>query len=110
MTERPLARQGDILIIPTDQPRPDGLDRQARDRQGRLVLAEGEATGHAHAIADPDAELFGTELEDRFLEVLADGGVTLRHDEHAPILLPPGNYVVRRQREWTAGEVRRVAA
>lgn len=109
MTSPRLVRQGDILIIPTSEPRPDGLTSQPRDAAGRLVLAEGEITGHAHAIADPDAELFGGDLEDRFLTVLADGGVTLRHEEHAPIHLPLGDYVVRRQREWTAGDVRRVA-
>lgn len=108
MTSPRLVRQGDILIIPIDT-RPDGLTSQPRDVAGRLVLAEGEVTGHAHAIADPGADLFGSDLEDRFLTVLAEGGVTLRHEEHAPIVLPPGNYVVRRQREWTAGDVRRVA-
>lgn len=107
-SHRPLVRQGDILIIPTDS-RPDGLTPQPRDAEGRLVLAEGEVTGHAHAIVDPGADLFGDALEDRFLAVLAEGGVTLRHEEHAPITIPPGDYIVRRQREWTAGDVRRVA-
>jgi hypothetical protein len=60
-----------------------------RDR-GRIVLALGEATGHAHAIADPQAALVETELEERFLHVLAEGGVLLCHEEHASVRLPQG--------------------
>lgn len=108
MTSPRLVRQGDILIIPSE-PRPDGLTPQPHDTAGRLVLAEGEVTGHAHAIVDPGADLFGSDLEDRFLTVLAEGGVALVHEEHDTIHLPPGDYVVRRQREWTAGDARRVA-
>lgn len=94
-------RQGDIALIPVDSI-PGGLEKAKRDR-GRIVLAYGEVTGHAHAIASRGAELLGTdELQDRFLRVLAEGGVALRHEEHATITLPKGDYIVRRQREYTA--------
>jgi hypothetical protein len=39
-----LIRQGDLLLVPVSG-FPDGVRRA---RSGRLVLAEGEATGHAH--------------------------------------------------------------
>jgi hypothetical protein len=74
------------------------------------VLALGEATGHAHAIADPGVVLVETELQERFLQVLAAGGVLLRHEEHHPVLLPPGAYQVRRQREYLPGADWRWAA
>ena len=42
-------RQGDVLLIPTDAI-PEKAKRVTRDA-GRIVLAYGEVTGHAHAIA-----------------------------------------------------------
>lgn len=100
-------RQGDVLLIATDQT-PEGPEIP-RDRRRRIVLAYGEATGHAHAIADRGAVLRGVDLERRFLEVLADGGVTLSHEEHDPIRVPRGTYRVVRQREWASEGVRWVA-
>jgi len=40
-----------VLLLATDEV-PAGLASVPRDR-GRVVLAYGEATGHAHAIAEP---------------------------------------------------------
>src|SRR6476660_4884879 len=58
---RGLIRQGDVLLIPVDAERFDGAAPAARrvlERvEGRLVLAEGEATGHAHAILEKHARL-----------------------------------------------------
>jgi len=90
-------RQGDILLV-----RFAGLPNeviQPRDAKGRLVLAEGEATGHAHAIVHSGARLHGSESDDRLLEVLAEDGVDLVHEEHATIRIPPGVYRVIHQRE-----------
>jgi len=64
------------------------------------VLAEGEATGHAHAIAEKRAHLYGDSLANRFLRILDEGGVDLVHEEHATIHLDPGSYRVVRQRQW----------
>ena len=90
-------RQGDVLLVRVAD-LPNNAE-QPRDSQGRLVLAEGEATGHAHAILHEWARLHGSELDDRFLEVLAEGGVDLVHEEHATIRVPRGMYRVIRQRE-----------
>src|ERR1700688_418630 len=49
-------RQGDILIVPVDQ-LPAGLKWIEREN-GRVILAHGEVTGHAHAIKDKSAALF----------------------------------------------------
>jgi hypothetical protein len=103
----PHYRQGDILLVAVPAI-PEDARPLPRDR-GRIVLALGEATGHAHAIADPLAILVETELAGRFLHVLAEGGVLLRHEEHEPLLLPAGAYQVRRQREHVPGDWRTVA-
>jgi hypothetical protein len=73
-----------------------------------VVLAYGESTGHAHAIAEDEAEMLQTE-EARFLRVLAEGGVSLIHEEHATITVPPGEYEVVLQREYTPEAIRRVS-
>jgi hypothetical protein len=94
-------RQGDVLLVPVVKV-PDRATPHERDG-GRAVLAYGEVTGHAHAITEPSALLF-----DRFgdLYLQADGSVTLRHEEHAPISIEPGVYRVVRQRQWESGYVR----
>lgn len=103
-------RQGDVMIRRRAHNRiPETAQTVARDR-GRIVLAYGEVTGHAHAIADREAELYhDVETERRFLQVLAEGGVDLVHEEHATITIPPGEYEVIRQREYAPEAVRNVA-
>ena len=103
-----LFRQGDVLIVATRKKTPEvaPLNRDG----GRIVLAYGENTGHAHAIADREATLHALpDTDDRFLEVLAQAGVALTHEEHATIVLPKGNYIIRQQREYSPVEIRRVA-
>lgn len=97
-------RQGDVFIERV-RARPKAAKPVARDR-GRVVLAYGEVTGHAHAILEPEALLFDAGGE---LYLQADGTVTLRHEEHAPITLEKGTYRVTRQREYSPEEIRNVA-
>lgn len=80
---------------------------------GRVVLAHGEVTGHAHAIASKSAILYETtddaaavSLGTRILAARAD--VALRHEEHKTINVPSGTWGVRIQRQYDAGEFRRV--
>lgn len=103
-------RQGDILIVGVEAV-PAGAQPLDSTR-GRLVLAEGEVTGHAHAIVATaeEATLYSVADEiDRWLRVRSHQGVALRHQEHATIRLAPGNYRIVRQREYAPGEIRRVA-
>lgn len=104
-----LRRQGDILLIPVSTI-PEGLAEVPRVH-GQIVLAEGEATGHLHAIESPEATFLAAdlaEIEGRFLAVEAE--VDLTHPEHDTVTLPPGNYEVRRQREYVdAGGISYVA-
>jgi hypothetical protein len=91
-------RQGDVLLI-----RVDGLfatkGRKVSREDGRVVLAHGEATGHAHAIEAEHADLYEAADGKRLLEVLGEP-VTLDHEEHGTLTLDPGVYEVRRQREY----------
>ncbi|WP_329585945.1 hypothetical protein OG500_34290 [Kitasatospora sp. NBC_01250] len=116
-------RQGDVLLVPVDPSAASaeaglveqveragraGLTKQQRDARGRLVLALGEVTGHAHAVVGPgellrDPGAFGA----AWLH-LPEGGRVV-HEEHAAIALPRGWYRVVRQREYAPGAVRVVA-
>ena len=100
-------RQGDILLVEVASI-PEGA-RHIAHCEDRIVIAEGEATGHAHQIVAAGAELLEASPDERFLRVLAEGGVELTHEEHAAILLPRGDYRVARQREYVPDDVRRVA-
>lgn len=119
-----LYRQGDVLIRRVNAlPDDDQLKLRAPEA-GRLVLAHGEATGHAHAIAvdpapwaeEPDitqadvaavTTLF--EARDGRLYLKAQKAVDVVHEEHDTITLEPGVYEVSRQREYSPEEIRRVA-
>ena len=105
-------RQGDVLVLPVSEddvpPAIKTSSPEPRDGRARIVLAFGEATGHAHAITAP-GELFRTAspLDPDYLHLPRGGRLT--HEEHAPITLPAGWYRVIRQREYTPREVRTVA-
>jgi hypothetical protein len=103
-------RQGDVLLVPVPATElPEGAQPLPRDQRGRVVLALGEATGHAHAVSARDAELLAdpAEVDRRFLRIATEAMLT--HEEHGPIPLPAGLYRVVRQREFEPGSVRPVA-
>jgi len=83
-------QHGDVTI------RPARIPAKAEPVESR-VLAEGEATGHAHRVIG-DAELLrlGGRL---FLRVLG-GDVRVIHEEHADMKIPPGEYRIGRVREY----------
>ena len=101
-------RQGDVLIIPVAK-LPANLENVDREN-GRIVLAHGEVTGHAHAIKDQRAALFrDPKLAAIVMHVTGDAPVALEHEEHSTIQVPPGDYRVIRQREYSPEEIRNVA-
>lgn len=120
-------RQGDVLLRPVAQ-LPEGCV-EVPDVGGRIVLAYGEVTGHAHAIADhlpvradrpvrpgaaaemaeaaiARARLVRSPTGERYLAVREE--VTLRHEEHTAHTAPPNVYLLPVQVEYTPAELRRV--
>jgi hypothetical protein len=97
--------QGDLLIERVDDIVPSGTILSP-DEAGATVVAEGELTGHRHAIFER-VTMFRDDSLARDVpgglyigHVKVEGGpATLRHHEHAPIALGEGTYRVRRQRE-----------
>lgn len=118
-------RQGDVLLVPVATLPADCVE-VPHDR-GRIVLAYGEVTGHAHAIADhrsdtrpaqraaeiadaaisrAKARLLVSPAGERYLEV--NEPVTLSHEEHTAHAIPPGIYKLPQQVEYSPAELRRV--
>ena len=123
-------RQGDVQIQQVTA-LPPGCT-EVKPEGGRIVLAHGEVTGHAHAIYDhidraptynelavgkeiaeatiaraqAKARLLLAPNGERFLEVRET--VTLKHEEHTQHTIPPGIYHLPRQMEYTPAELRRV--
>ena len=105
-------RQGDVFVVGVEAI-PSGCSGVPLE-DGRVILAHGEVTGHAHAVVDADATtalppalLFEAPDGQRYL--LVDRPCALAHEEHGQIALAPGAYKVVRQREYSPEEIRNVA-
>ena len=107
-----LIRQGDVLLVRIADPSAydaaygpamesasdivaHGYDNAARD--ARIVLREGESTGHAHAFYEPAKVRL--DVPKRHLRVVETA--LLKHEEHTHIDVPPGTYDLPTQVEWT---------
>ncbi|HEY8723470.1 MAG TPA: hypothetical protein VIL92_06375 [Gaiellaceae bacterium] len=104
-------RQGDVLLIPIAKIPTNA--KSVKHENGRLILARGEVTGHHHSIAkQAGVELVtaeqATELR-MWLTITTGEPVALTHQEHATIMLPPGQYERRIQREYSPEQIRNVA-
>lgn len=112
----PVLRQGDVLLIPVAAI-PDGLQDTRSDAKGRIILAYGEVSGHAHAL---DAKAVrGFHLRSSLADepdyiLVGPDGAQLNHEtddggpaDHQPIKLAAGAYKVARQREYSEEETRR---
>lgn len=110
-------------------------NRQDAREHGRIILAHGEVTGHAHEVVTADTALppgmdaaqFFTDPVSGDRTLLLIEPAVLRHEEHAPIALDPrrpaqvrqgdvlltpiggGAWRVTRQREYAPDAIRNVA-
>jgi len=110
-----MAAQGDFIImrIPSI---PNGVEPMKSDDAFKHVIAHSE-TGHNHVMDRQHVDAFvktGTkevDLYELFLSVKEDTPIEhLRSfDTHESIMVPPGNYIVKRQREYTPEGFRRAA-
>jgi len=104
-------RQGDVIMERIDTI-PEGLANHPREG-GRLILAHGEVTGHAHAITEQQfAHMWTngkTDTVDEELFLKADVPLKVTHEEHGTIELGMGNWKITRQKEYSAEAIRRVA-
>ena len=106
-------RQGDVAIHKVEGCRlkTEELKEIPRDN-GRVILAYGEVTGHAHAISADNVVMWQADDGTIFIDVKETentSSVLLEHEEHDTITIPAGIYTVTRQREYAPDATRFVA-
>ncbi len=104
-------RQGDVYLVPIDTPK-NVLLRPVERENGRVVLAHGEVTGHAHAFSGPQTMLLEPEtpfgvpgITDPVSRVVfVPEPDTMVHEEHSAIPVTPdnvGHFALITPREYT---------
>lgn len=101
-------RQGDILFERIgDIPKGFRYDPDKTNAE-RIVIAEGEVTGHYHEIVDDATTVVlspeqKSAIDELILHVRNPEGTEVVHPEHKTVPLPEGVYRVSRQREYEHG-------
>ena len=87
-------QQGDVLLK-----RINGLPAKKKEMKELKtnVLKEGEHTGHAHRIAEGNFQLFEHKKK---MVLLALTMLRLKHEEHAMLKVPPGEYIIDSVKEY----------
>ena len=88
-------QHGDVLLQKV-RILPDGAKVVAR-RNGVVIVAEGEATGHCHTITERGAALLELKGE---LSLEVTEPVTITHEEHKPLPIPEGIYKIGTVKEY----------
>ena len=95
MKRKPI-QQGDVWIEPVEFI-PEGCT-EGPTKGEHFILAEGETTGHAHRIH----EVAGVEFKEKdgmfYLQNKEELSVV--HEEHGPVTIPPGTWKIRKVREY----------
>ena len=114
-------QQGDVLLLKVDEGtfNANKLNYRTVKHETRAVLAEGEATGHYHAVYMDDllegagvTLCKGGEYSRQNEGIIVTGApVELRHEEHNTVTLEPGYYLQRivNEHDHISGITRRVA-
>tara|TARA_R110002110_G_scaffold341957_3_gene552149 strand:- start:2963 stop:3349 length:387 start_codon:yes stop_codon:yes gene_type:complete len=123
-------QQGDVVMFQVNKETFDKNTRHGDDyrtiysggTQSKAILAFGEVTGHTHRVNmnemldDAGVTLSmgynreaGKDVPEGF--VVSNQTVTLKHEEHNPVDIPPGYYLVRivREMDHITGRARYVA-
>lgn len=95
-------RQGDVLVMSSEIP----SGARCVTGRRRIVLAEGEVSGHYHTMSRKTSEHHEHE---GVMYLRVNEPTDLTHQEHGTITIEPGEYLVRRQVEEWMDEVRQVA-
>jgi len=114
-------RQGELLFVLQEIKDVQGLKKVLADGKKTTIVAEGEATGHKHELADPDTGIL-VDIENAFVWIDNENlgfnnfqkilhtktGTTIKHPDHKDLYLPGGTYYIRAQREYDEEMVRRI--
>jgi hypothetical protein len=105
------ARHGDLSFHPiTEIPK----DAEKINHNGKFVLARGEHTGHAHVLTldKPEELKIFKDATGRMFFAISEKtrNAVITHEEHKTIVLAPGIYEMKHEREfdYCLNETRRV--
>jgi hypothetical protein len=93
-------RHGDVLLKPVKAEATNSTVSE------KVVLADGEVTGHRHVLTAPKVEDWVLDMH-RYVKIAAPG--KLDHPEHGQIAIAPGTYEVVIQRVYSPEAIRNVA-
>lgn len=106
-----ILRQGDVGLIPCAAP-VLGVDRKLKNEKRKLIrrgenggVHELESLEKATLVQETDVQ--EKQLYNRYVQVLEETRIV--HKEHAPIVLQPGWYEIRIQRESFNNVIRNTA-
>jgi len=93
-------RQGDVVLISTDELPEDAKPVTADASIGNITVAPGSIivhgeTGHAHVLQG-----VGTYVGSGRVYVVVREPAVLRHDEHPSVEVPPGIYIVSHVQDY----------
>lgn len=108
MKTQTVYRQGDVILIPVNPSTLPANKTEIKPDNGRVILAYGEVTGHAHALPMKAAKQYKAGSAGKEYVEVTKPTAKLVHEEHAPIDLPQGLYEKRIAREYTPGGERQV--
>jgi hypothetical protein len=97
LNKKTLTQQGDVLCFGGEQI-PEGV-KPMKLVNGCIVLALGEATGHSHTVVAEPSQVEGVEKDGVFYLNVKGASVTVKHQEHKPIILKQGTYRIGIVRE-----------
>lgn len=89
-------QQGDILFVKIDNI-PDEA-KPIKPNKGRYVLAEGEATGHTHAVKVAPKLKVLKDKDGLYMKV--DSKAPVVHEEHDTKEITKGDWWITRVNEW----------
>ena len=92
-------QQGDVLIESVKSI-PKNANKIKPDSSNGHILAKEDATSNTHKIVDISVSNLFKQENKMFLNVKKNTIAKLSHDEHKPIYIESGNYVVRKVREY----------
>jgi hypothetical protein len=95
-------QQGDVLIERLIEQTDTSKGRVIVHPSGRVVLAEGEATGHAHVVkCEPGTEAKLIDMGDQKILEITGGKASVVHEEHKTITkVGPGQHEISIVKEY----------
>lgn len=97
-------QQGDVILK-----RIDYIPNNAQ-KLSHGILAEGEKSGHSHALTNLGIAMLFMDGDQMFIRVKKEESAIVKHEEHQPIEIPSGDWEVDIVQEYDPfeEEVRRV--